>query len=177
MTVVLRSRGDATPIRGLIAQRVLALDSEQAVYNVKSMEEYMGESTARTRFSYWMLSLIALLAIILAGVGQYGVVAQSAANRTHEFGIRMALGAGKQRILGLVVGEGLLLVMIGVALGLFGSFFLSGLMSGLVFGVNVLDPWTYGGLSVGLVVVAGLACYVPARRATRVDPMIALRYE
>ncbi len=177
MTVVLRASGDAAPMRGLIAQRVLAIDSEQAVYNVKTMEEYMRESTAQTRFSYWMLSLIAVLALVLAAVGQYGIVAQSAASRTHEIGIRMALGARKRGIFDLVVREGLSLVMIGVVLGLLGASFLSGLMSTLLFGGDAMDPWTYGLLSVVLIVVALAACYIPACRAMRVDPMVALRYE
>ena len=123
MTVVLRSSGDAAPMKGLIAQRVLAIDSEQAVYNVKTMEEYLRESTAQTRFSYWMLSLIAVLALVLAAVGPYGVVAQSAASRTHEIGIRMALGARKRGIFDLVVREGLSLVILGVVLGLLGASF------------------------------------------------------
>lgn len=163
----------AQPVRGQIA----ALDKDQAVFNVRTMEQALARSLAARRFAMLLLTVFAALALILAGVGIYGVISYSVAQRTREVGIRMALGAQTTDVLKLVVRDGLKLVVIGVLVGLGGAVALTRLMATLLFNVTPTDSLTYGSVTVVLIGVALAACYIPARRATKVDPLVALRFE
>jgi putative ABC transport system permease protein len=147
------------------------------VFSVKPMEEVMAAAMAERRFSMMLFGIFAFLALALAGVGIYGVMAYTVAQRTHEIGIRIALGAAASDVLKMIVGQATRLALIGVGAGLMLAFALTRLMSSLLFGVSATDPLTFAAISLVLTGVALLASYIPARRATRVDPMIALRYE
>jgi putative ABC transport system permease protein len=141
------------------------------------MEQLLSDSLARRRFAVVALGLFALVAMILAAVGIYGVISYSVTQRTREIGIRMALGAGRGDVLRMIVRQGMLLAVVGVGLGLAGALGVTRLMESLLFGVGATDPLTFVGIAILLGSVALIACYIPARRATKVDPMVALRYE
>jgi putative ABC transport system permease protein len=141
------------------------------------MEKIVNDSVGPRRFAMMLLSVFAATAMILAAVGIFGVMNYSVTQRTHEIGIRMALGAQTRDVLKMVLGQGMLLAVIGVAIGIVGAFMLTRVMEGLLFGVSATDPVTYVIVSLLLTGVALLACYIPARKATKVDPMVALRYE
>ncbi len=160
-----------------VRRTVWEIDKDQPVSNIRTMEEVLSESIARQRFSMLLLGIFAALALVLAAVGIYGVMSYSVAQRTREIGLRMALGAQPRDVLKLVVGQGLKLVLIGVGLGLVAAFILTRVMTSLLFGVSATDPTTFITISLVLISVALLASFFPARRATKVDPMIALRYE
>jgi predicted permease len=145
--------------------------------NFRTMEELVADSVSQPRFYTTLLAAFALLALALAAIGIYGVIAYSVAQRTHEIGVRLALGAGKGDVLRLVLRQGLSLALIGAAIGLAGAWGVTRLMSGLLYEVSATDPLTFAGVAILLLMVALLACYLPARRATKVDPMVALRYE
>ncbi len=156
---------------------VAAVDPEQRVAGVRPMTEIVTSTVAEPRFIALLLGLFAGLALVLASVGLYGVISYSVSQRAHEFGIRMALGAGRSDVLRLVTRQGLALILIGIGIGLAGAYGLSRFIATLLFGVKASDPLTYLVVSLALAAVALLACYIPARRATKVDPMVALRYE
>ena len=141
------------------------------------MTQVIGGTVSRPRFSSLLLGLFAGVALILTVVGLYGVISYSVAQGTHEIGIRMALGAEKSEILKMVVGQGLRLVLIGVAIGIAGALALTRFLTSLLYGVKPTDPLTFIAVSLILIAVALAACYIPARRASKVDPMVALRYE
>jgi putative ABC transport system permease protein len=178
MTLVVRS-ASANPISLLpvIRREVEAIDKDQPVYGVKTMEHLLSDSVASERLSVTLLGLFAALAFLLACVGIYGVISYSVTQRTHEIGVRIALGASTSDILKLVVGQGMKMVVVGLALGLIASFALTRVMASLLFQVSATDPATFILVSLMLAGVAFFASFIPARRATRVDPMIALRYE
>jgi putative ABC transport system permease protein len=177
ISLSVRTSGDPLQLAPAIRQQVLATDPNQPVYNVRTMEQVISESIAARRFAMLLLTIFAGVALLLASVGIYGVMSYSVTQRTHEIGIRMALGASALDVLKMVVGQGMLLVLIGVGCGLVGALGVTRVMSSMLFGVSTTDPLTFGGISLLLAIVAFLACYIPARRATRVDPMTALRYE
>ncbi|HEX9760577.1 MAG TPA: FtsX-like permease family protein, partial [Candidatus Acidoferrales bacterium] len=177
MMLVVRTQQDPVQLTTAVRRQVRELDPEQPVFAVATLDQQVAEMIAQPRFSMILLGSFAGLAMLLAAVGIYGVMAYAVANRTHEIGIRMALGASPGAVLRLVLQQGLLLALAGVALGTAGALALTRLMSSLLFEVRATDPWTYAGVAVLLVGVALLACYIPARRAMRVDPIQALRYE
>jgi putative ABC transport system permease protein len=175
--LVVKTDVDPASMAATIRNAVWEIDKDQPVSNVQTMEAILADSIARQRFSMVLLAIFAGVALVLAGVGIYGVMSYSVAQRTHEIGIRMALGAQTGAVLKLALGYGMKLVIIGIAIGLIAAFALTRLMSTLLFGVTATDPITFTLISLLLICVAALASYIPARRATKVDPVIALRYE
>jgi putative ABC transport system permease protein len=177
MTIIARTTGDPLSLAPAAQREIQIIDKDQPVSEVRTMEGWLSESVARTRFGTFLLSVFAGVALLLAAVGIYGVMAYSVTQRTHEIGIRMALGAQRRDLVRMVVGQGMILTLIGVGLGLVAAFGLTRVMTSLLFGISATDPATFGGISLLLALAALLACLIPARRATRVDPMVALRYE
>lgn len=177
MNLVIRTTTDPAGMTAVVRREVAAIDKNQPVYNVNTMEQVLSESIATERLSTTLLAVFACVALILAAVGIYGVMSYTVAQRTHEIGVRMALGAQARDVLRLVVGQGMTLALIGVAVGLLGAFAVTRVMSGLLFGVSATDPVTFIGVALLLATIALLACLIPALKATKVDPMIALRYE
>lgn len=175
--MVVRGGGDPKNLIAPVTQAVAAIDKDQPIYNVKSMTEVLAASVARPRFTMLLMSCFAVVAVILAAIGLYGVMAYSVSLRTQEVGIRMALGSQRSGILKLIIGQGLKLTAIGVAIGLVGAFALTRVFQSLLFGISASDPLTFIAIALLLFGVALLASFVPARRAMRVDPMVALRYE
>jgi len=168
---------DATLLAPAARAQVKAFDQNQIIWRVQTIEELLGTSVAPRRFNMMLLGVFAGVALVLAAVGLYGVMSYSVSWRTHEIGIRMALGAKRADVLRLVVRQGMSMTFIGMALGLIGAFFMSRVLVGLLYGVSAKDPLTFAGVSIVLLAIALLACLIPARRATRVDPIIALRTE
>jgi putative ABC transport system permease protein len=175
MSLVLRSTTDPTSLVPAVRQEVLSLDSNQPVYNVKTMEEMVGDSVATQRFSMLMLGCLAAVALILAIVGIYGVIAYWVAQRSHEMGVRIALGARSRDILKMILVQSMTLALVGVGIGLIAAFILTRVMSTLLFGVSARDPLAFLVAALLLAAVAFVAALVPARKATKVDPMCALR--
>jgi putative ABC transport system permease protein len=177
MMLAVRTEGDPATMAATIREEVRALDVDQPVTDVATMEERLSRSVSRPRFSTLMLGVFAAAALLLAAVGIYGVVAYAVAQRAHEIGVRMALGAQRGDVLRMILRQGMILTCAGVVVGLAASLALTRLMTGLLYGVSAMDPLTFAAVSLLLLIVALFACLVPARRATKVDPMIALRYE
>jgi putative ABC transport system permease protein len=177
MTIVIRTKGEPTSVAAGARDIIQKLDSEQPVADVRTMESLLSTSIARARFSALLLGVFAAVALVLSGVGIYGVISYTVAQRGHEIGVRMALGAQAMDVIKLVLRNGMMLALLGVVLGIAGAFALTRLMTTLLFGVSPTDAVTFGVVSLLLLLVALLACYIPARRATRVDPLVALRYE
>jgi putative ABC transport system permease protein len=175
--LVIRTQGDPTNLAAAVRKEVQAIDPDQPVAAVRTMDEWVSTSVAQPRFRTALLGLFALLALVLASTGIYGVMSYSVAQRTHEIGVRMALGAKRRDVLSMVVRQGMLLVVMGVGIGLVGAFALTRVMSTLLFGVTAKDPITFVVVAALLTLVALVACYIPARRATKVNPLVALRYE
>jgi putative ABC transport system permease protein len=177
MNVVIRTQGEPTSLAAAVRKEVQTIDPDQPVAEVKTMEEWLDTSVATPRYRTGLIALFALVALILASTGIYGVMSYSVTQRTHEIGIRMALGARRLDVLRLVVRQGMALVLVGVLLGVVAAIGLTRVMSSLLFGVTARDPLTFVAVAAVLTLVAFIACYLPARRATKVDPLVALRYE
>ena len=177
MSFAVRTEGDSGPMAQAIKKEIWKVDSQLPVTRVETMDEVAASSFAARRFNMSLLSLFAALALLLAAIGIYGVMSYAVTQRTQEIGIRMALGASTLDVLSLIIRNGLLLVVIGVVLGLGGALALTRLMATLLFGVTPTDALTMAVVSLVLVGVALLACFIPARRASKVDPLVALRYE
>ncbi len=177
MNVVLRTGANPAALTSAVKQQIRTLDSNLPQYNVRTMEQRMEESLARRRFSMLLLTLFACVALALATIGTYGVMAYLVNQGTREIGIRIALGATQMGIVRLVVWKGMALALSGVAVGLAGAFALSRLMRSLLFGVSPADPLTFVAISLLLALVTLLASYIQAHRAARIDPIVSLRYE
>jgi putative ABC transport system permease protein len=177
MNLAIRTRSDPTSVLNAVRAQVAASDPEQPVYDVSTMEQRLADSVAPRRFNMLLLGAFALLALMLAGVGIYGVMSYSVVQRTHEIGVRMALGALGGDVLRMVVGQGMKLALVAAAVGLAAALALTRVIASLLYGVGPADFATFAAVSLLLLLVAFLATYLPARRATKVDPSVALRYE
>jgi predicted permease len=177
LTVLVRTRGEPLSMAAAVRQEVRAIDKDVPVTKVQTMEKVLGASVAQPRFSMLVVGLFAALALLLSAVGIYGVMAYAVSRRAHEIGVRMALGAGANQVLKLVLKDGMTLALAGIAVGLLGAFALTRLIASLLFGIGAKDPATFISVAAFLAFVAFIACYIPARRATKVDPLVALRNE
>ncbi|MDQ3816531.1 MAG: ABC transporter permease [Acidobacteriota bacterium] len=177
LAIVVRTNGNPLNMTDAVERTIHTVDKDLPLFDVRSMDQLMGEAIAQQRLVLVLLLGFAILALLLAAVGIYGVISYLVSQRTHEFGIRMALGAQTGEILRLVIGQGIKLTLAGVVLGLVGAFELTQLMKALLFGVGATDTLTFVAIPLLLTAIALLACYIPARRATKIDPMAALRDE
>jgi putative ABC transport system permease protein len=177
LIVVAKTSGDPHSLITAATREVRSMDQELPVFSVKTMDEYIAASVAAPRFNTTLLSIFAAVALALTIIGLYGVMSYSVAQRTNEIGIRMALGAQTRDVLRMIVKEGAVMVLLGLALGTVGALLLTRLLSSLLFGVGTKDPVTFIAIAGLLSLTALVACYVPAWRATKVDPLEALRYE
>src|SRR6185295_5328397 len=177
MTLLVRTTTDPASIVAAVRQAVWSIDPNQPIADVKTLDQIVSDSIAQPRLNMLLMTLFGGLALLLSAVGIYGLLSYAVTQRTQELGIRMALGANVADVLKLVLRQGMTLAIVGEAIGLVGAFALTRLMRGLLFGVTPNDATTFVIVAGVLAVVALLACYIPARRATKVDPLIALRYE
>jgi putative ABC transport system permease protein len=177
MTVAVRTQGSPLGLSSAVRSQILAVDPDQPVAQIKTMEQYVDASTAQSRMSTILLIVFAALAAVLAGVGLYGVMAFSVAHRSHEIGVRMALGAGTPGVLKLIVTQAMAMATIGALIGAGGALGLTRLLSGLLYGTSATDPIVFGAVPLAVLAIALAACGLPALRATRIDPIVALRYE
>jgi putative ABC transport system permease protein len=177
MTLVVRSADDPASLTPLVRREVWAIDKDQPLSEIATMDELFAKAVAPQRFNMLLVGLFAALALTLASVGIYGVIAYSVTQRAQEMGVRLALGASSRDILSLIVGQAMLTALVSVALGLVAALALTRVMASLLYEVSAKDPLIFAGLSALLLGVAMIASYIPARRATKVDPLAALRYE
>ncbi|HTG91148.1 MAG TPA: ABC transporter permease [Pyrinomonadaceae bacterium] len=177
LAIVVRTQGDPAGLGSAVRAAIAEIDPAQPIYEMQTLDQLVAKSLDQRRFTLMLMVVFGVMALVLSAIGLYGVMAFLVTQRTQEIGIRMALGARAVDVLKIVVGSGMFLASLGVAVGLIGAFALTRLMSSLLFGVSPTDLVTFGLVTVGLLTVAMLACYIPARRATKVDPLVALRYE
>jgi putative ABC transport system permease protein len=177
MYLVARTNIEPSHLAASVTTEVRSMDSNIPIFDVKTMDQRLSESLARRRFAMLARGVFAGLALLLAIIGIYGVISYSVAQRTTELGIRLALGASQVDVLRLVLSAGFRLALTGIAFGIVLSFAVTRFLSSLLFGVRATDVFTFSALSILLIAVSLLACYLPARRATKVDPLVALRYE
>jgi putative ABC transport system permease protein len=177
MDLIVKSRLDSSSLTSEIRSVVATVDKDQPIFAIATMNKILSDDVAAPRLTLVLLGLFSTLAVILAAIGIYGVISYSVAQRTHEIGVRMTLGAQPRDVLRMVLGQGGKIALVGIAIGIVAAFGLTRLMSGLLFSVSASDPATFAAVAGLLVLVAIFACYIPARRALRVDPMVALRYE
>jgi ABC-type antimicrobial peptide transport system permease subunit len=176
-TLVVRTHSSPLSLVESVRQAIQQIDPAQPVANVRTLDDVVGASVAQRRLTLVLLGSFAAVALLLAAIGLYGVIAYVVTQRTREFGIRFALGATRRDVLQLVLGQGMKLVVIGLVLGVAGAFSLTHLLTKLLYEIKPNDPLTFAGVSSVLLVVALFAAWLPARRAAKVDPMVALRYE
>lgn len=177
MDLLVRTAGDPMDLAAAVRSQIRSVDADQPPYDIMTLEQGLREFLAPQRINMLLLATFAALALALASIGIYGVISYSVSRRTHEIGVRAALGAQPRDVLRLVLGQGMLLVGIGLGIGLAASFALSRVISSMLYGVSATDPLTFAGIALLLSIVAWMACYIPARRATKIDPMDALRRE
>jgi putative ABC transport system permease protein len=177
MNLVIRTNSDPAGFMPAVRREIQAIDKGQPVFNIKTMDQLLSESIAQRRFNMLLLASFAVLALSLAALGIYGVMSYTVSQRTHEIGVRMALGAQPADVLKLVVRQGLILMLCGIMIGLVGALALTPVMTSLLYGVSSTDPLTFAVVILVLAIASLLSCYIPARRATGVDPLNALRYE
>jgi len=177
MRLVVRANGDPAGLTSAVRHAIEGVDQNQPVTEIRTMDEFLVAAVAQRRLSMLLLGGFAAIATILAAVGIYGVMAYGVTQRSHEIGIRMALGAEPADVLRMIVVDGMRLAVIGLFLGIVGSTIATRYLESQLYGVKSTDPATFVGVVLGLAIVAVAACYFPARRATRVDPLTALRYE
>jgi putative ABC transport system permease protein len=177
MTIVVRTGGDPMSLAASARNEIHSIDPAIPVSSLRTMDEVFSESVVQQRFSMLLVGLFGSLALVLAAIGIYGVMSYTVTQRKHEIAVRMALGARRSQVWQLILKEGLMLASLGVCIGVAGAFALTRLMSSLLFEVKPTDLGTFAAVSVLLILIALIACVVPARRATRVDPLVALRYE
>jgi len=177
INVLARTDVEPSSLTSAVRGEIAALNKTQPVFNVRTMEQIVSQSVAPRRFSMLLLSVFAVVALILASIGIYGMMSYAVAQRTREIGLRMTLGAQRSNVLRMVIGQGMKLVIVGVGLGVVAAIALTRTMKSLLFGVSATDPETFIGIALLLTIVALLACWIPARRATKVDPVVALRCE
>jgi putative ABC transport system permease protein len=175
--LVVRAERNPAALATAVGQAIHSIDKDLPVYSIFTMDQLLGNSLAQRRLTLILLASLAALALVLAAVGIYGVISYAVRQRTRELGLRMALGAQARDVLALVLKQGLKLTLIGIGMGLLAAFALTHWLESLLFGVRPTDALTFGAIAVVLLSVALLACWIPARRATKVDPMIALRQE
>jgi len=175
--VVVRSSLSASSVAAGIRQAVRSIDKNLPVTDIESLNDALGQSISQERFRTFLLGSFSAIALVLAAVGIFGVISYSASQRTHEIGIRIALGAGRRDVLRLILGQGTKLALSGLGIGVVAAVLLMRLMSSLLYSISATDPVTFASVTVILLSVALIACYIPARRAMRVDPMVALRHE
>ena len=177
LAIVVRTQSDPSALTFTVRDAIAEIDRAQPIYDIQTLDQLVAKSLGQRRFTLTLMVLFGVIALVLSAIGIYGVMAFAVTQRTQEIGIRMALGASAKDVLKMVIGSGMFLAAIGVAVGLIGAFALTRLMASLLFGVSPTDLVTFGLVTAGLLMVALLACYIPARRATKVDPLVALRYE
>jgi len=177
LAIVVRTQGDPAALSSAVRGALAEIDSTQPIYDMQTLDQLVAKSLGQRRFTLTLMLLFGVIALVLSAVGIYGVMAFAVSQRTQEIGIRMALGASALDVLKLVLRNGMFLAVIGAVIGLAGAFAITRFMSSLLFGVSPTDVVTFGLVTAGLLLVALVACYLPARRATKVDPLIALRYE
>jgi putative ABC transport system permease protein len=177
MSVVVRSAGDPQALVPALTKEVQSVDKDLPLLHVKTLDEYVGDSIADTRFQTILLGSFGVLAFVLTALGLYGVISYTVVHRTREMGVRLALGANRDAILAMIVKSGVLLAGAGIVIGLVAALLLTRLIASLLYGVSPSDPLTFFGVPIALITMAAIASYLPARRAAKVDPMVALRYE
>jgi len=175
--VVRTKGGDVASVAGAVRQAIWSVDKDQPIVRVATMDQRLASSAAERRFALILFEAFGFVAIVLVAIGLYGVLSASVTERTREIGVRLALGAQKRDVLLLILRQGLTLTLVGVSFGLLASWAVTRLLSNLLYGTSATDPLVFAGVASLLIVVALLACYVPARRAMKVDPLVILRYE